>query len=436
MTLSLTARRLALNIGTSYANVGLTALITLLVVPIYVHVLGAGQWGIVALCMTLQGLLFSVDVALGPLMLRDTARAALHGRQYSSYRRFVRLYGGFACGTFVLAQLVVTVLQHASGMALPLDAELAWAIRIVLVQFLFQFSNNAAIGYWNALEMQKFANLRLAGFTLAKHALALLLVTQWSASAPAYLAPFAVLGILEFFLNFRRVRREARGVQAVRTDPAEQAADPGAVADWRALAGFGVAAGLGVLAGQVDRIFLSLVLPAEQFGIYYLVGTLTLSLLQLQVPIHRAFLPRMATSKQPWLVVAPMLRVSLLLVALPCLVMALGPQWVLQLWLHDARIAAAGAPAFRLILTAIALISMYAPISVLLLSQHRYRTMTLINGLVLLVQLLLLFVFAPGFGIVAGGLAWLGCGVLQVSSAVFIWRASRDGHARSQGPQP
>ncbi len=388
--------------------------------------------------MTLQGLLFSIDVALAPLMLRDIARAAQHGRQHIVHLRFLRIYGSIALGAFVLGQLAVLGFQHPPVPSIaPLADGLDWAIRLVLVQFLFQFSNNAAIGFWNGQERQRYANLRLAGFTLAKHGLALLLISRYSGTATMYLAPFAVISMIEFFLNFRRVQFEVRcrnkDVPANQPKPSSMVDEAEAASGWRAFVGFGLAASLGLLTTQIDRIFLSLTLPAEQYGVYFIIGTLTLSLLQLQVPIYRAFLPRMATANSAKKIVAAMLKVSLSLLTLPCLTMAVFSEMLLKLWLHDDVIAVTGATPLRLILLGVAMTALYAPFNLLLISQHRYRTLSLINGTVFLVQLLVLVAFTPAFGITAGAMAWLGCGMVQVSFAIFIWCTARDQHPLQMG---
>ena len=78
----------------------------------------------------------------------------------------------------------------------PIDADLSSALTIGLVQFVCQFSNNAALGYWNGLERQRLANARAAVFLLAKHALALLGVSLYWPSALAYLLPFAAIGAI------------------------------------------------------------------------------------------------------------------------------------------------------------------------------------------------------------------------------------------------
>lgn len=409
-------RRLARNLFSSSAYVGLMALFTLFAVPVYARTLGPAQWGNVAFCIAFQGLLFSLDIALGPLMLRDVARAAVTGRQQSTYRRFLRYYGVPALmvsAAGLLASLVLEQWRRAAGD--PLSPDLVWTMRLALVQFLFQFSNNAAIGFWNGQQEQHYANTRLACFALAKNALALLLLTQWMASAPVYMLPFALVSALEFALNYRLVTREQH--DAV---PVPVLAE--AVANRRDAAGFAAAALLGIATSQIDRIYLAFALPVERFGVYILVSTLILSLLSLQMPIQRVFLPRVATSVSPRRAAMAMLGVTCALIVLPSLAMAAVPELVLRLWLHDPAIAAAGAPPFRLMLVAVALIALYSPCSALLVHYHRNKTMAVVSGAALCAQLLVLITLTRTLDMTAGAIAWLACGLIQAVSAGVIWR--------------
>ncbi|QBB72271.1 hypothetical protein ELE36_18915 [Pseudolysobacter antarcticus] len=408
-------RPLVDNLFSSYAYVGLMALITLFVVPIYVHTLGSAQWGSVALCVTIQGFLFSLDIAFGPLMLRDVARAAATANPQTIYARFLRLYATAAFSAFVIAQSVLLLFaQHRSAQGAPMSDDLFRAMCLALLQFLFQFANNAAIGYWNGLEKQRYANLRLAGFACAKHGVALLLLTQWHASATAYMLPFASISILEFILNHRRVRRDRDAITADKNAGKN-------VAEWRDIAAFGAAAALGFLTAQIDRGFLFIVLPTENYGLYFLISSLLLSLLSLQVPIYRAFVPRMIIATSPRRVAFSMLKISLLLLVLPSLLMAAFPDLVLRLWLHDPTLAAAAALPFRLLMLAMACTAIFSPCAALLLHYHRNRATALINAIILVAQVLVLTILTPRLGMLAGALAWFACGTIQLICAAWIW---------------
>ena len=409
MSATIARVRLRWELAGSYAGLTLNALITLLLLPVYVRLLGAAEWGSVALCMTLQGLLFAADAALSPPLLRDVASAAAQGGQVTVYRRYLKLYGAIALGLFAVGELVLLLVPLFD--ALPRDTPL-WPLRLVLVQFLFQFCNNAAIGYWNGVLQQRRANLRVAAALLIKHACALALLLFWRADALAYLLPFAVVGAAEFVLNRRALLRAAPAVPRS-VAMAARGIDVGPYA---------AAAVLGLIGGQIDRIVLSLYLPAADYGRYFLASTVVLSLLQLQQPLLRSFLPRLATADpwQPWL--WAMLRASLLLVALPSVLLSLVAQPLVRLWLHDAGAAEAVAALLGLMLPAVALLAAYAPFAALLLGQRRYRLLTRINAAALLAQLLVLAMATRTLGAYAGGLAWLACALTQLAVVPLILR--------------
>lgn len=407
------ARLLIANLLSNYGYIGFLALIPVFVVPLYLRLLGPAAWGNVALCLTLQGFLFLLDMAVSPLMLRDVARAAVDAHAPSVYRRFLRIYAGTAAAVFVLGLAALAwVAEYRRVHAEPISADVLRALCLALVQFLFQFSNNAAIGYWNGLERQRLANLRLVGFTLAKHAAALIALTTWSASATAYMGAFALVAAVEFALNTRRVRAESSAAFA----------DAPALRRHDAL-GYAIAAMLGFATAQIDRGYLAFALPGPDYGLYFLIGVPMLTLFSLQMPIQRAYLPRLAVASAPRPVATSMLMLSCGLIVLPSLLLAAFPMTALSLWLHDPGLAARGAPTFRLLMLATAMNAVFSPASLLLLNRHRNATIGALNTLVLLVQIALLITLTPRLGMLAGAVAWLACGLIQLASMPMIWRA-------------
>jgi hypothetical protein len=291
-----------------------------------------------------------------------------------------------------------------------MQTDLRYALQLALVQFLFQFSNNAAIGYWNGVQRQRYANARLVVFAFAKNLLALILVLRWH-TATAYFLPFALIGAIEFVMNHRLLRAEHASV------PIESAKG-----EWRDVGGYAAAMALGLATAQVDRWYLCLALPVDRYGIYYLAGSLMLSMFSMQVPFTRAFLPSMATAAQPFAVARSMRRALLVLIVLPCLALAVFAPTALNLWLHDTAIASAGAPSFRLMMLAAAMSAMFAPTGMLLLHQHRYGAIAAINATILTVQILVLFALTPRLGMLAGACAWLACGAIQLVYAGYHGR--------------
>lgn len=404
--------RLIDNVASNFAYVGAMALITLFVVPVYVHALGIA-WNYVALCLTIQGFVFLLDAAIAPLMLRDVARARRAGQESASYRRFLRGYVGLGLSVFVIGEISTLLVAAFRHDAAAMPADLRVALHLAFVQFLFQFVNNAAIGYWNASQQQRLANVRLVAFITAKHVLALTLVLVWH-TATAYMLPFALVGVIECVTNQRRLRTEHGALPVV----------SGGASAWRDVGGYGAATALGLLTTQVDRWYLCVALPADRYGIYYLASSLMLSMFSLQAPVTRAFLPHMATADRPEAVARAMRQVLLLLIAVPCLLLAAFAPAALNGWLHDAAIASAAAPTFRLLMLAVAMNAVFASTGMLLLHRHRYREIAAINATILIVQLLVLVLLTPRIGMLAGACAWLVWSAVQLAYAGYHARTA------------
>ena len=398
---------LVANVASNFAYVGVMALITLVATPLYVHALGAA-WNYVALCLTIQGLVFLLDAAISPLMLRDVARAHRSRQGAAGYQRFLRLYVSVGIFVFAIGEITTILVATLRPETAPVPDDLRRALHLAFVQFLFQFWNNAAIGYWNATDQQQRANTRLAVFVVAKHALALTSVFAWH-TATAYILPFALVGAVECVTNHRRLRTEQAATLVAYSNGN----------DWRDIGRYGFATALGLVTTQVDRWYLCVVLPADRYGIYYLASSFMLSIFSLQAPIIRAFLPRIATAEFPDAIAGLRRRLLLVAIALPSLVLAAFAHTALGFWLHDAAIADAGAPTFRLLMLVVAMNAFFAPTSMLLLHRHRYREITAINATILVAQLFVLTLLTSRLGMLAGAGAWLAWAMIQLACAGY-----------------
>src|SRR5579883_760727 len=126
-------RRLIENLVSNYGYVGFLALIPIVVVPWYVHLLGSSGWSSIALCLTVQGFLFSLDMMLGPLMLRDVARASAGAHAAWTYRRFLRIYAGTAAAVFATGLIALALIaEYRLTRSEPIQTGTLWALRLAL----------------------------------------------------------------------------------------------------------------------------------------------------------------------------------------------------------------------------------------------------------------------------------------------------------------
>jgi O-antigen/teichoic acid export membrane protein len=401
------------NVFSNYTAVVWMGLLSLGLIPVYLRVLGPEQWGIVAICMAIQGFMGLLDAGLGQIMPRDMALAsadkASQAHVFALFSRSYMTLGliGFFVGQLAVPYLIAHWFNNGQGLADGTE----WVLRLVIAQFFFQFSNNAHAGYWNGLQEQKTANLRLCFFGTAKHMGALAMVSLWSPHALSYLLPFTVVAALEWAWNRHTIRGGLGDV-------------PATVLVWRDFRALAHNAGLlaaGVLVGmvvsQLDRIVLSRTLDAATYGSYVIVANLGLAFMQLQSPLMRAFFPRVVLASVEG--VMPKTRLfSALVLALcvaPCILIAIAAPWVLDAWLANPKMTLQGTTPLRLILCAVAVNAIYNLLYQRIVAAGENRVVIWINVVVFAIIAPTLYLTASVYGAVAGGLAWLASSFLQLA---------------------
>jgi O-antigen/teichoic acid export membrane protein len=411
--------QLAQNIVTNYLAVVWLGALSLGLIPVYLARLGANEWGVVALCISIQAFFTLIDAGLAQIMPRDVARVA--GDRVGEakvYAVFARAYLGLGALGFALGQLSVSwIVEYWIKQGEASTASTVWALRLVLVQFLFQFANNANLGFWNGVQAQKMANIRQCVFATLKNAGALALVYTSRPDALGYLAPFALVSFIEWWTNRRSVL-----AQLGRTSPALSRADFQLLARETGELALGLL--MGSLASQMDRVILSRAVDLASFGRYVIVANLGLAAMQLQYPLMRAYFPRMAreTRDQSGSTARQLALAVFIMCVLPCALLGLLAPWILAIWIRDAQTVREGTMPLRLILVAVALNALYNLIyqHILLRGQGRFVVLINLSGVVLVAPLLAYA--APRWGILAGGLGWVLLAGVQLSFGTFWLR--------------
>jgi O-antigen/teichoic acid export membrane protein len=413
--------RILRNALSNYAYVLVMGLALLAFTPIYVRTLGASEWGLVALCMTLQAFFQLLDLGMSQVMPREVAQNTSGARRV--FRIFLAVYGGLAVLVGVGGQFLAGSVAH--GLGTPDTAsDLEQAFRLVMLQFMFQFTNNAAIGYWNGLEQQHRANVRLALFGLTKHCGALAAVTLVEPSVLAYMIPFAAVAAVECTTNLGKVWRTPATASA--SLQAAEGAGRTTTQMLRSAAGFSGAVLVGMLTTQIDRLYLARSVPTEAFGAYVVAVNLALAMMQLVSPLQRAFTPRvMAGGAEGRRALRRLLKMMLLVAVLPCLLLAAFAEPLFKLWLSNPAVAETGYPAFRWIVVAVAMNAVYSIAYLELLRSNRFTTVTALNLMILGSQVVFLWAIGSSLGLLAGAGTWLVCGAIQLAFALWLWGTTR-----------
>lgn len=410
--------QLARNILSNYFAVIWMGGISLVFIPFYFRELGSDQWGVVAICVALQALFSLLDAGLAQIMPRDVARVSVDPKEkLKVYKVYAHSYIFLGLIGFFLAQLAIpwlTAHWFSDGKEFSFDDKLAF--HLVMFQFLFQFSNNANNGFWNGVQSQGIANFRLCFFGTLKHVFAVLLVLIWQPTALVYLIPFVVITAVEYSLNYRQIMLGFKGLDI----PSLKYQDYLKLAKETGIFFVGVL--LGMLASQMDKIVLTHYVSSSSFGIYAVVLSLGLAFMQLQAPLVRAFLPKIAAddpSKEGRSFFHLAIGITIFCV-LPCIIFGLASSVVLQLWIGNSQVTQEGGFALRMIFFGVALNALYQLVYQKLLIQNKGAVIVRINFLILLITVPVLIFTSTEIGISAGGIYWFLMCLLQLVFGV-LW---------------
>lgn len=389
---------------------GVSAVMGMTMVPFYVRALGSEGYGLVALFITLHGILQLFDSGLTTTASREVARARAQ-QQLHGLADLVRALTGVAWGVaavIVLALAASTpVLAHhwlqmqkltAADVTLPLLLiALALGLRwpVGLYQHLLLGADQ--LTRWSAISIF---------MTLATHAGALAVLLVGGAGLTGFFA-WQVVAALVHVAWARRA--------AVRVLDLPRRPWPG-FEGLRSVSGFFTAATLVAAAGLVlthlDKLVLSRMLPLAAFGEYMLVAMVAGVLYVLVTPVFQWVYPRFsaAAARDPQQVEAlyRFVTVSTASVLLPlAMLIAFGGEALLTLWLGDAEVAQRMAPVLAMLAAGTALHSVMFITYALTLARGAATIALRINiALVILLGPLLVLLTAR-YGAEGAAAAWL-----------------------------
>ncbi len=407
------------NTAFNFVGVIWRAGLSILLIPFYVTRLSPQEWGLVAFCIALQGILALCEVGLGQLIPREISRAKASGGSNLSrtFGIFSAAYLGVgavvAAPGFLFAGWIQT--QWLQGTAAASSSHIE--VRLAFVMFFFQFWNAVHLGFWNGTQEQKTVNVRQTLFATAKHGTAALLVMLWSPTAAAYLIGFTTLTVVEWSVNRWSIRKELANESALvrLTD---------VLALLKETAGFSVAIFAGMAVSQIDRFTLSSLVSLADYGRYIAVASLGLAFFQVQGPVLNAFLPRLST-ELPRGERRSLRQLALAVVVLnllPSLLMAALAPTILRWWIRDAQLQSVGALPLQLIFLAVGVNSLYQIFYQQMVVFGSAKVIGTINVVNLIVGSAFMLYFAPRIGVEAGGWVWLLCATLQLAGGI-LWAA-------------
>lgn len=381
----------------------------LVLYPIYINILGAKSWGVVSACLLIQSFMFFLDSGMAQIMPRDISRAVHPAKVYCGYLLFYVIISLLGC-VVVFALSKHFSLYWFNGV--DDNYQLENALRVLSVQFFFQFLNNVNLGFWNGLQMQVIANKRLCIFFSLKHGLAFFLIYIYK-SPVSYVSAFAIVSSIEFIFNFVDVRKNY--IRQNITFEFKECV--GIIVDnWH----FSLSVIVGVFASQLDRILLSKYIPVETFGYYSLAVQYGLAFLQFQYPIIRALIPAISNynflGKEGQHKVVKTSVKFLVCLSVPICFVLLYSDDILMFITRNNDFVSNTVSVFRLVLISVLINYVYGFIYSFMIKDNAGRHIFISNVTAIVIMLTYFFGFADKVDVITGGWLW----IINVLVCLFI----------------
>lgn len=402
------------NVVANLAGRAWSAVLSIVAVPIFVHILGAEAYGLVGLFASLQVVFTFLDFGLFSTVNREIARNLAVGKPSSVNRDLVRTFEaiywpvGIAIGVLILggAGWISSNLVNARQLS---AAEVRLAVAIMACSIAARWPVALYTGVLQGLQKQVLQNAVFIGAATLRTLGALAVIAWISPTITAFLLTQAAAGVAEVaatcLLTWDALKRGSSEPARFRVDLLRGV--------WRFALGFNAVGVLGIALSNVDRIVISRFLPISDVGYYAIASTAAGATPLISYAVMTAVYPRFSAHaalgdrdslslnyhRTVQAIAFPAVGISLAL--------AFYSRDILLLWTRSEQIA--GQAAFSLsLLSAANLFAALLNTPFMLLMAHGHPKIPLLmNGVNALFWIPALFLLIPAWGIEAAAAIWL-----------------------------
>lgn len=413
---------LGINIFANYVSQIYVTLIGIVMVPLYIHYMGAEAYGLVGFYAVLQAWFNLLDIGLTPTVAREAARHQGGASSATEFRRLVRTLEGvfIALGVPATTALLLTSgyfaehwLQAADLPAHEVNRAVQLMAIIIALRWIGGLYRGIISGAQRLVWLGAFntvaATVRFAGV------LPLLILV--GATPTLFFGFQLVIAILEF---------------AVLTLHAYQlmpAAHPKLHESWswsplrpvlKFSLGVAFSAAVSVLVTQTDKLVLSKLLPLAEFGYYSLAVLVASGIMLLSGPVSGAIMPRMAKLEalgdhQGLIqVYREGTQLVSVLAGSAAITLAMCAEPLLWAWTGDRTIASQAAPILALYALGNGVLAVAGFPYYLQYAKGDLRLHLIGNAVFVIVLLPVIVWAASRHGALGAGYAWLGMNLLSL----------------------
>ncbi len=411
--------KLGRNVVANLLGRGINIVLSILLVPVFLRVLGSDVYGLIGLYGAIAAVVGLLDMGIGGTLSRELAKLSGQPGSEAEQQALLRTLELAVWLVSIVAALIVFLTSDIIAAHWLHSDRLSQAdLRMVVNCFAISLVALLPTGLYTAglmgLQFQVQANMIIVGVSLAKNLGAAVLIVWFVPTAEAFFLWQAVTAVGgAALLGWALWRKVGRGLGA--------RFDRGVMRGrWGFTAAMSLNGIVGVGLTQTDKVLLSKFLPLDAFGHYMLASTIAWLFWALLVPVNMALSPHITklqaegrSGEMRDLYHLGCQFMALATVPLATTLIVFG-EYFLTVWLHDQPLAVELAPVLSLLVAAgavNALVSVPLYTSVALGWPH---LITYCNLAILFIVIPANFLFVPTGGMVVAATIWLGVNMFYI----------------------
>lgn len=346
--------RVRVNLAANYVGSGLSAILALAFLPLYIRLLGVEAFGLIGLFATITaiaGLLeFGLTASVGRLLANSDqgTQIAIHETVSTLEYLFLGIGALICLALCVIAPLLAWAWLNPGQLD---HATIGWSMFWMAIGFGCRWNVAFYSAGLNGLERQVGLNIVLVVTSAMQYGGVLVVLWMLAAPIPAFFAFQALCGLIQALVLRRMMWSHInRSLLAKRWAP-KRLVDVGAFAGGMTLISL-----TSVALTQVDRVILSRLMSLATFGVYTFASNAASATSRIAQPIFNAVYPRLTRLAAANDTAAFDRLYALSAQTMACLVVpAVATIYVLAeplllLWTQQADLASESTPLFRVIL--------------------------------------------------------------------------------------
>jgi len=414
------------NVIANVAGRGWTALLSLAVVPIYIHFLGIEAFGLIGFFLSLMAILSLLDLGLGTALNRQFAQYSMQSGNAQEMHDLLRtleiIYWliGIAIGV-VIAALAPMIAAHWLKPQQLSAGTVTQALTMMGIAIAFQWPRALYGGGLMGLQRQVAFNLLSSITGTVNNVGGVLIVWLVSPTIQAFVAWYMAVSLVDTLLTRLLVWRSLPEAPARPVFSGQLLADI-----WRFAAGMTGISITSVIQTQLDKMILVKILPLDTFGYYSLASRAAGGLNYFTGPVCAAFFPRfsqLATKNDTQELVRLYHRSCQLLSVLiipPAVVLTLFSYELLLVWTQDRSIAENSHLMLSLLTVGTALNGIASlPYALQLASGWTQLSLTF-NTAATLLQAPLIYIMSVKYGGVGAAMVWVIFNALYILVGLYL----------------